>query len=97
LPKKTLNFLAFLLWSVKSKQNCPIFATTLSMGKKRKAGGQPFAQRTSKREDLMSRSEFGLEETFNDSEDEFQQGRDRILLEEGPEARRHRKLEEQGM
>ncbi|OXV09462.1 hypothetical protein Egran_02773 [Elaphomyces granulatus] len=65
------------------------------MGKKRKAGGQPFAQHASKREDLTSRSEFGLEETFNDSEDEFQQGRDRILLEEGPEARRHRKLEEQ--
>lgn len=66
------------------------------MGKKRKAGGQPFAQPASKRE-LMSESKFAPEETFGDSEDEFQQGRDRILLEEGPEARIHRKLEEQGM
>ena len=67
------------------------------MGKKRKAGGQPFAQPPSKREDLMSKSKFAPEETFGDSEDEFQQGRDRVLLEEGPEARIHRKLEEQGM
>jgi U3 small nucleolar RNA-associated protein 3 len=38
---------------------------------------------------------FNPEETFNDSEDEFFAGRDKVLLDEEPAAKRRRKLEEQ--
>ncbi|EXJ86903.1 hypothetical protein A1O3_03857 [Capronia epimyces CBS 606.96] len=38
---------------------------------------------------------FDPTETFNDSEDEFFAGRDKILLDEGPAAKRRRRIEEQ--
>ena len=63
------------------------------MTKKRKASGQ---QTTTKRNDATLKSKFDINETFEDSEDEFLAGRDQVLLDEGPEAKRQRKLEEEG-
>ncbi|KAL4924404.1 something about silencing 10 family protein [Aspergillus undulatus] len=60
------------------------------MGKKRKAGGRPAANKADKEEP----HKFDIEERFDDSEDEFQAGRDRILLDEAPDAKRRRKLAE---
>lgn len=63
------------------------------MGKKRKAGGRPVAQNKQKESE---RTKFDVEERFDDSEDEFQAGRDQILLEEAPEAKRRRRVAEEG-
>ncbi|KAL4790250.1 Sas10 C-terminal domain-containing protein [Aspergillus venezuelensis] len=60
------------------------------MGKKRKAGGRPAVNKAEKEEPYK----FDIEERFDDSEDEFQAGRDRILLDEAPDAKRRRKLAE---
>lgn len=62
------------------------------MGKKRKAGGKPFGQ--SSEAGPQVRTKYGADETFDDSEDEFYAGRDKILLEERPEVKRRRKVEE---
>ena len=64
-----------------------------NMGKKRKAGGRPAANKASKDEP----HKFDIEERFDDSEDEFQAGRDQILLDEAPEAKRRRRLAEEGV
>jgi U3 small nucleolar RNA-associated protein 3 len=64
------------------------------MAKKRKVSGR---QPPTKRNDAALQSRFDTNETFEDSEDEFVAGRDRILLDEGPEAKRQRKFQEQGM
>lgn len=71
-------------------------APRTSMGKKRKAGGRPFGQTSEKENEPAMRTKYDINETFDESEDEFQAGRDQILLEEGPEAKRRRKLQEQG-
>ena len=62
------------------------------MGKKRKAGGKPFGQ--SSEAGPQIRTKYGANETFDDSEDEFYAGRDKILLEERPEVKKRRKIEE---
>lgn len=62
------------------------------MGKKRKAGGRPAAKG-----EAPARTKFDIEERFDDSEDEFQAGRDQILLDEGPETKRRRRVAEEGM
>ncbi|RHZ57195.1 hypothetical protein CDV55_101787 [Aspergillus turcosus] len=62
------------------------------MAKKRKAGGRPAKQNSAQESE---RTKFALEERFDDSEDEFQAGRDHVLLEEAPEAKRRRKMAEQ--
>ena len=61
------------------------------MGKKRKAG-RPFGQ-TQASEDTGT-SKFHANEEFLDSEDDFYHGKDKILLEEGPEAKRRRRVQE---
>ncbi|KAL2818280.1 Sas10 C-terminal domain-containing protein [Aspergillus granulosus] len=61
------------------------------MGKKRKAGGRPAANKADQEENYK----FDIEERFDDSADEFQAGRDQILLEEAPDAKRRRKLAEE--
>lgn len=63
------------------------------MGKKRKAGGRPAAQNAAKESD---HSKFDIEERFDDSGDEFQAGRDQILLDEAPEKKRRRRVAEEG-
>jgi len=63
------------------------------MGKKRKAAGRPAAHNKPKESE---RTKFYIEERFDDSEDEFQAGRDQILLDEAPDAKRRRRLEEEG-
>lgn len=63
------------------------------MGNKRKAGGRPSAKYSGKDEP----HKFDIEERFDDSEDEFQAGRDQVLLDEAPEAKRRRKVAEDGM
>ncbi|KAL4809529.1 Sas10 C-terminal domain-containing protein [Aspergillus unguis] len=60
------------------------------MARKRKAGGRPAGNKTGKEEPRK----FDIEERFDDSEDEFQTGRDQILLDEAPEAKRRRKVAE---
>lgn len=67
-----------------------------AMGKKRKAGGRPYGQTSEKENEPAMRTKYDINETFDDSDDEFLAGRDQILLEEGPEAKRRRKLEEDG-
>jgi U3 small nucleolar RNA-associated protein 3 len=61
------------------------------MGKKRKAGGRP-AQKS----EAPARTKFDVEERFDDSEDDFQTGRDQILLDDGPETKRRRRVAEEG-
>ncbi|KAJ5575328.1 Sas10/Utp3/C1D [Penicillium hetheringtonii] len=56
---------------------------------KRKAGGRPAAKN-----DTPARTKFDIEERFDDSEDEFQTGRDQILLDEAPDAKRRRRVAE---
>lgn len=63
-----------------------------NMAKKRKAGGRP-----AQKNDAPMRTKFNANERFEDSEDEFQANRDQILLEEAPEAKRRRKVAEDGM
>ncbi|KAJ5097053.1 hypothetical protein N7456_007774 [Penicillium angulare] len=60
------------------------------MGKKRKAGGRPAAKT-----EAPARTKYDIEERFDDSEDEFQAGRDHVLLEEAPEAKRRRRVAEE--
>jgi U3 small nucleolar RNA-associated protein 3 len=60
------------------------------MARKRKAG-RPSDQPAPS----SSRDRYDAEERFDDSEDEFFAGQDKILLEEGPAAKRRRRLEEQ--
>ncbi|KAL4872766.1 hypothetical protein BDV12DRAFT_161482 [Aspergillus spectabilis] len=60
------------------------------MGRKRKAGGRPAANKADKDEP----HKFDIEERFDDSEDDFQAGRDQVLLDEAPEAKRRRKVAE---
>lgn len=67
------------------------------MGKKRKAGGRPSGQHPASKKGDLDGSKFDVEETFDDSEDEFQAGRDHVLLEEAPEAKRRRKVAEEGL
>ncbi|KAJ9212411.1 hypothetical protein DTO166G4_6042 [Paecilomyces variotii] len=64
------------------------------MAKKRKASGRGSGKPSAKESEALNRSKFAFEERFDDSEDDFQAGRDQILLEEGPEAKRRRKLQE---
>ncbi|KAJ6013457.1 hypothetical protein N7540_008048 [Penicillium herquei] len=56
---------------------------------KRKAGGRPASKG-----EAPARTKFDIEERFEDSEDEFQTGRDHILLDEAPEAKRRRRVAE---
>lgn len=68
------------------------------MGKKRKASGQHSAAPTVKSLDAAD-GKLGPVRTYEDiadSEDEFHMNRDKILLDEGPEAKRQRKWQEQG-
>ncbi|KAJ5127213.1 hypothetical protein N7448_007992 [Penicillium atrosanguineum] len=60
------------------------------MGKKRKAGGRP-AQKT----EAPARTKYDVEERFDSSEDDFQTGRDQILLDDGPETKRRRRVAEE--
>ena len=63
-------------------------------GKKRKASGR---QSSGKKPAPAMRTNYSINETFDNSEDEFMAGRDQVLLEEGPEAKRRRKIQEEGM
>lgn len=68
------------------------------MAKKRKAAGQPFGHSKARdAEDRPSKLGIGTYEDVADSEDEFHLGRDKILLDDGPEAKRRRKRQEQGV
>lgn len=65
------------------------------MAKKRKAGGRASGdQKKSKSED--SRLAINTFEDVADSEDEFHINRDKVLLDEGPAAKRLRKWQEEG-
>lgn len=67
------------------------------MGKKRKAGGQPFGHGEldeAFKDD--SRLRINTYEDVADSEDEFHINRDKILLDEGPAQKRQRRIQEEG-
>lgn len=66
------------------------------MGKKRKAGGRPYGEGNAVK-DEDSKMRITTFEDVADSEDEFHLNRDKILLDEGPAAKRLRKWKEQGM
>lgn len=65
------------------------------MGTKRKSRG---STRNASKDAVTynENSRFAPDERFDDSQDEFEAGRDHILLEEAPEAKRRRKLREEG-
>lgn len=64
------------------------------MGKKRKSRGSSSAKANPSNAEI---SRFHPDETFEDSEDEILAGRDHILLDEGPEAKRRRRLQDDGL
>jgi U3 small nucleolar RNA-associated protein 3 len=64
------------------------------MGKKRKASGRAAEPEEPKEDSKLRVTTF---EDVADSEDEFHMNRDKVLLEEGPAAKRLRKWKEQGM
>lgn len=66
------------------------------MGKKRKAGGRASGEskpRNTKDESKLAITTF---EDVADEQDEFHLNRDKVLLDEGPAAKRLRKWKEQG-
>jgi U3 small nucleolar RNA-associated protein 3 len=67
------------------------------MGIKRKSRGQASRPEATVDGASTTQSRFDVNERFEDSEDEFAAGRDQILLDEAPEAKRRRRLEEEGM
>lgn len=68
-----------------------------TMGKKRKASGQPYGHRESQEDEKTSaKLTVTTYEDVANSEDEFHINRDKILLDEGPEQKRRRKVQEQG-
>jgi U3 small nucleolar RNA-associated protein 3 len=75
-----------------------LYATTQvtdNMGKKRKAGGRAYGEpKAPKEED--SKLAINTWEDVADSEDEFHINRDKILLDEGPAAKKLRKWQEEG-
>lgn len=68
------------------------------MGKKRKASGQPFGH-TSRLDTADANPQLRITsyEDVADSEDEFHINRDKVLLDEGPEQKRRRKIQEHGI
>jgi len=64
------------------------------MGKKRKAGGRYGALKEKEEEAHLALNTY---EDVADSEDEFHLNRDKILLDEGPAAKKLRKWREEGM
>ena len=65
------------------------------MAKKRKAGGRTSGAPPKRKDDETMLAVTSWEDVA-DSEDEFHINRDKILLDEGPEAKRLRKWQEQG-
>lgn len=65
------------------------------MGKKRKAGGRAYGEPTEAKEE-DSKVAIRNWEDVADSEDEFHINRDKILLDEGPAAKKLRKWQEEG-
>lgn len=65
------------------------------MGTKRKSRGTG-SRDAAKDVGHSEKSKFAVNERFDDSQDEFEMGRDHILLEEAPDAKRRRKLREEG-
>jgi U3 small nucleolar RNA-associated protein 3 len=65
------------------------------MGKKRKASSGHKAPR--KIPESSSKLALTAWQDVADSEDEFLLNREKVLLEEGPEAKRRRKIEEEGV
>ena len=66
------------------------------MGKKRKAGGRPFGEENVAEPKDDSKMRITTYEDVADSEDEFLLNRDKLLLDEGPAAKKLRKWREQG-
>ena len=69
----------------------------LAMGKKRKAGGRPAGETKSRNATDESKLAITTFEDVADEQDEFLLNRDKILLDEGPAAKRLREWKEQGM
>jgi U3 small nucleolar RNA-associated protein 3 len=65
------------------------------MAKKRKAGGRAYGDAKKPRND-DSKLAISTYEDVADSEDEFHINRDKILLDEGPAAKKLRKWQEEG-
>lgn len=70
--------------------------TTANMAKKRKAGGRAYGDpKAAKKDD--SKLAINSWEDVADSEDEFLLNREKVLLDEGPAAKRMRKYQEEGL
>lgn len=91
-----MKFLAQSYESFQSLQSAIRFVNN-GMGKRGKAGGQPFGRGETRQEDGgYSRLKINTYEDVADSEDEFHINRDKVLLEEGPAQKRLRKAREEG-
>lgn len=69
--------------------------TTTNMAKKRKAGGRAYGDSKAPKKD-ESKLNVNSWEDVADSEDEFLLNREKVLLDEGPAAKRMRKYQEEG-
>lgn len=67
------------------------------MGKKRKASSQAYNNGEQSLKPESSKLIINSYEDVADSEDEFLDNRDKIQLNEGPDAKRRRKIQEDGM
>lgn len=65
------------------------------MAKKRKAGGRAYGESKARKDD-DSKLAISTWEDVADSGDEFHMNRDKILLDEGPAAKKLRKWQEEG-
>lgn len=75
--------------------SCTTNPLLYAMAKKRKASGQAYGQPKSDKKE-KTKLAINTFEDVADSEDEFHINRDKILLDEGPEAKRRRKWQERG-
>ncbi len=73
----------------------PLKETTADMAKKRKAGGRAYGDSKTPKDD-GSKLAINSWEDVADSEDEFLLNREKVLLDEGPAAKRLRKYQEEG-
>lgn len=70
-------------------------ATHVNMGKKRKADGRAYGEPKAPKND-DSKLAINTWEDVADSEDDFHINRDKVLLDEGPAAKKLRKYQEEG-
>lgn len=91
-PRRSKLFEGILNIAALAPRTC----TTKIMAKKRKAGGRTYGDSKAPKND-DSKLTINSWEDVADSEDEFLLNREKVMLDEGPAAKRLRKYQEEGM